>query len=400
MTRSGAPTFWRSAWGFALIVALVGFALAGVRWLLVTHFLAQAEFSADALASRITASMASGEPLDDSIFRNYIAKEPNTGYLVVANYRSGYRSGVINPASLDLGAGEIRDFLKENGTDETLARLMRPDSGFKGEYLRVLSFTFTPPKEAAERTPIGTLKVATLLPGFPYGRGYFKAWWAANGILFCLFVLGVVLGFVRRRQEDRETAQALVKANRAEEDDQGLLEGEDTLEWDDDDPWKPLFNGVTLAGLQTKGTWYGRNEELWGEPWGASVVSERFQGVGSYQFRFYAQKTSGVDGFVVLFVCGEHALAWVVGGWFNKRSEVGGYEKTRVDLIVESHRWYKLEVKVGKEELEGSINDQVVWRMARSDVTGPSPDAGFLKGVGVGVWSTQAKFKDLRAMAL
>jgi hypothetical protein len=112
--------------------------------------------------------------------------------------------------------------------------------------------------------------------------------------------------------------------------------------------------------------------------------------------RFYARKIAGPDGFVILFPCDGLSLAWVVGGWGNRRSEVPGYPSTAKEGSLEKNRWYQLDVRIDTDTVEGWMDDALVWKLPRSEIRISSPDVGFPPGLGVAVWNTLARFRDIR----
>lgn len=394
---------WRSIWTLLFLVIFLGGFLGLVRWGLLTQMMAHSERSARKLAGEIVKEMAEGKPLQESVYRTFVALEPRTGYIAVANYRSGYRSGVINSISLYQGAQDVAKFLEKFGNAETLGRLIRPDTGFAQEYLDVVSVVFVPGKGSLDRTPVGTLKIGYVIPGYPYGRGYYRLWWLAEVILGGIFLLLSVVVLVRGLRNSAAEEESVIHAVPDPDDDLGLLDEDDeeetTVELEDDDgTWKRLFDGRSLDHWRTKGSWKVLNGDLLADPWGASAVTTRFGRPHTYTFRAFGQKVAGPDGFVLLFVCEKHYLAWILGGWQNSRAEVGGYETTRIQHQLDSHRWYKIEIKVKEDVVEGSLDDQMVWSLKRSEITESSPNVGFEKGVGVATWSTMVKFKSLELL--
>ncbi len=394
---------WRSIWTVMFLVVFLAGALGIIRWALLTQLLVHTENSARRLASEIAQEMAEGKPLQESVYRTFVALEPRTGYVAVANYRSGYRSGVINSRSLYQGAQDIAKYLEEHGNSETLARLVRPDTGFSHEYLDVVSVVFVPGKGSLDRTPVGTLKIGYVIPGFPYGRGYYKLWWFSEVALGAMFLLLSLVILVRGLRSSAEEERSIIHAVPAPDDDLGLLDEEEdeetTVELEEaDGDWRRIFDGESTNHFRTKGNWKVLNGALIGDPWGASAVYEKAKNLDTYAFRVFGQKLAGPDGFVVLFSCNQKHLAWILGGWQNTRSEVGGYESTRIEHEVETQCWFQVEIQVKKETVEGSIDGQMVWSLNRSEITESSPDVGFEKGVGVATWSTMVKFKDLELL--
>src|SRR5262249_12737294 len=135
----------------------------------------------------------------------------------------------------------------------------------------------------------------------------------------------------RRNQPPPPSGNLLSAPSATEANDLSWLEGGTTdkrnvIEVDDKgQQWQVLFNGNDLEGWSGKGSWYVTSEEIAGQPWGSSLVSTRVPSNGNYCFQVSGRVITGKDGFIVLFSCYEKFLAWVLGGWGNRRSEVAGY---------------------------------------------------------------------------
>lgn len=399
---------------FAIVVIiLIALFLWAGHWLWLKLFLLNADTAVRRLGRGISPVIASGQPLDSSIYRNFIAQEPRVGYVVVANYRSGYRHGLTNLNALQSGSEHLLEDLKRIGEETMLTRLVQPGAGFPGEYLHVVSAAFVPPGEEDDATPIGLLKVGFVVPGHeaglpPFGRGFKTVIWIWLGVTGMLCAGLVAFGLIRRPsghhvlpiESESELEPALSKEP-VKADDISWLEGE--LEKEEKffidhegQSWRVLFDGTDLAAWKTDGDLYVSEGEICLRPWGTSAVYQHALGSSPYLFRIYGRKVAGADGFVVLFSCEGHALAWIVGGWRNQRSEVAGYPSTGKECRIEKNRWYQLDVRVGADHVEGLIDDVVVWKMNRSGIEKASPDVGFQSGLGVAVWNTLVRFRDAR----
>ncbi len=390
----------RNAFLGSLLFLAVLAGLGAVRRAWLLRFESRSEIRAKEAALSIGRDMADGKPLMERAYRRLIDEEPRIGYVVVANFRTGYRSGAVNTKELEAGGQQVTAFLASRGDAETLSQLILKDGGFAGEYLDVYSVALLPPATQTDRTPFGALKIGYLLPGFPYGRVFFHLWALGSGIACLATVLLAGAWTAKRRKQVVETH--IIRIPSEDLEDLESIEGDDTTSIIDEmgREWKPLFDGKSLEGWTAKGRWYITEREIAGEPWGGSLVYPDLTLGGSYAFQYRAKKVAGPDGFIVLFICDGKPLVWVAGGWNNSRSEIAGYPETRSDLCVERFLWYKLEVRVGTEWVEGMMEDKVLWKLSRTAVTHPSPELGFQKGLGIGVWSTLAKFKELRFLSM
>ncbi|MFH1017776.1 MAG: hypothetical protein V1798_06280 [Pseudomonadota bacterium] len=400
MTRRLESRFLRNSFFFSLALLVILAALGVARRAWLSSYESRSEARAKQTALAVGTHMATGRPLTEDMYRRLIEEEPRIGYVAVANYRTGYRSGAVNSKGLETGGAKIAAFLAARGDSETLSHLIRKDGGFAGEYLDVYSVALLPPATQSERTPLGAFKIGYLLPGFPYGRGFLHLWVLASAIVgLAAIVLAAAWTAGRRRQT---AAMEIVRIPSTDLEDLEIASADDTTSIIDEmgREWRPLFDGNSLDGWVPQGEWYISEREIAGVPWGSSLIYPDLTLGGSYGFQLWAKKVAGPDGFVVLFVCDGKPLVWVLGGWENNRSELVGYEGTRSDLSLERFLWYKLEVRVGTEWVEGAVEDKVVFKLSRSAITHPSPELGFQKGLGIGVWSTLAKFKELRFLSM
>ena len=393
-----------------LLLALLSLIGAG-QYFWLHQYRQHIEDSTRELAQEIGPEIASGKPLREQAYRDFIARKPEVGYLVAAHFRSGYRSGVINTSSLHSGAHEVEDYLRTHGDPATLERLVQPGQGFSGEYLDVISVAFVPPEGFSDRTPVGMLKVAVVIPGYPLGRGYLKLWWALFGLsaLFAIYRSTKAVTQAPRRHlrlVDRSTETLPIPTTStpevAKKEDLAWLEEQeeesertDRVEVDDHGKeWRVLFNGEDLEGWIGKGNCYLSEGEIVLQPWATSLVSAKISPADRYRFQVFAKKVAGEDGFVLLFRCNDRPLAWILGGWKNTRHEVAGYESTRIEGRLEKNRWYQVEVRINEVQAEGFLDGAKVWSLSRNDIQSSSPDVGFQDGIGVAVWNTLGKFRE------
>lgn len=396
----------RLAVGFLLLIAIfLGFA----HWLWLKLFFMNSETVVRELARSIGPAIAAGEPVNTNLYRNFIAREPDTGYVVVADYRNGRKNGITNTTTLRNSASSLEDYLRRFGEDAMLARIVQPGGGFPGEYLHVVSAALLPSENSSDVTPLGVLKVGFVVPGLvpglpPFGRGFEKVlwvWWAVTGVL----CVGLMAYGVRKGPAAFAGIPATPLVEEAAVMDLAWLEAE--LEKEEKyfvdhrgESWRVLFDGTVTDTAKLQGQAYISEGELVLRPWGSSAIFAPNSKNPNYMCRVYARKIAGLDGFVMLFPCDNRFFSWVVGGWKNRRSEVAGCEGTSKDCRIEKGRWYQLDVRVGPEWVEGLVDDVPYWKMARADIRSSSPDVGFQTGLGVAVWNTLARYRDVRYRAL
>ncbi|MBN1507820.1 MAG: DUF1080 domain-containing protein [Sedimentisphaerales bacterium] len=122
-----------------------------------------------------------------------------------------------------------------------------------------------------------------------------------------------------------------------------------------------------------------------------------------YEYTLEAQKTGGAEGFLILFrIAGPNQFYWYnIGGWGNQyhqlekafgrqRNPVGPQVRERID----TGKWYRIRVRCEGNRSQVWIDDKQV--LDYTDARSPH-----LSGrVGVGTWSTQAKYRNIKVVAL
>jgi Domain of Unknown Function (DUF1080) len=123
-----------------------------------------------------------------------------------------------------------------------------------------------------------------------------------------------------------------------------------------------------------------------------------------YTLELEGQKTDGDEGFLIPVRAKDdvHLVWFNVGGWGNTRTAfegVSGEDKTDwgdgqtySDFVeVQTGKWHKLKVVVSGKKVEGFIDGKSACKATTDDLP-----AG---RVGVGTWSTQAKFRNIKVTA-
>ncbi len=122
-----------------------------------------------------------------------------------------------------------------------------------------------------------------------------------------------------------------------------------------------------------------------------------------YEYTLEAQKTGGAEGFLILFrVAGPNRFYWYnLGGWGNQRHQLEkAIERGRntvgaaVRGGIDTDKWYRIRVRC-----EG--NRSQIWLDDKQVLDYADERSAHLNGrVGVGTWSTMAKYRNLKVAAL
>jgi len=121
-------------------------------------------------------------------------------------------------------------------------------------------------------------------------------------------------------------------------------------------------------------------------------------GWGDYTFAVQAMKKGGPEGFLILFRATDenNFCWWNLGGWGNTGSAVeretnGGrrpLRETRTETIIESGRWYQIEVQVADSRVACFLDGE---RLCSFE------DAELGRGrIGLGSWSTEVRYRNVR----
>ncbi len=122
-----------------------------------------------------------------------------------------------------------------------------------------------------------------------------------------------------------------------------------------------------------------------------------------YEYTFEAQKTSGAEGFLVIFrMTNQQDFYWYnIGGWGNVRSQLEKSSEGSRGTVgrsfeggVETGKWYSIRIRCEGNHIQAWMDDEQVldYRDRRSPhLSG---------GVGLGTWSTQARFRNIKVTSL
>jgi hypothetical protein len=123
-----------------------------------------------------------------------------------------------------------------------------------------------------------------------------------------------------------------------------------------------------------------------------------------YTLELEGRKTDGDEGFLIPVRAKDDThLVWLnVGGWGNTRTAFEGVAdegktdwgdgQTYTDFVeVQTGKWHKLKIVVSGNKVEGFLDDKSACKATTDDLpTGR---------VGVGTWSTQAQFRNIKVTA-
>ena len=124
-----------------------------------------------------------------------------------------------------------------------------------------------------------------------------------------------------------------------------------------------------------------------------------------YEFTLEARKTGGEEGFLVLFrVENDEQFYWLnLGGWGNVRHQLERGRKGEgrwhavgpaVEGSIETGKWYNIRIRVEGKHIQ-------VWLDGEKLIDWTDGEKAVMRGrVGVGTWSTRARFRNLKVNSL
>lgn len=139
--------------------------------------------------------------------------------------------------------------------------------------------------------------------------------------------------------------------------------------------WKSLFDGKTLGDWKSVN--FGGEGDVTIEE-GAIVMAQGATLTGvtyqkappktNYEIRYEAKRTQGIDFFSALtFPVGDSYCSWINGGWGGAvvgLSSIDGQDassnETTKYIGFDDNRWYRFQLKVTPEKIQGWIDDKLV----------------------------------------
>ena len=124
----------------------------------------------------------------------------------------------------------------------------------------------------------------------------------------------------------------------------------------------------------------------------------------NYEYTLEAKKTGGTEGFLILFRAqNDEQFSWVnLGGWQNRQHGIERRNASQqrqsvvgrmIDGAIETGKWYTIKVRCEGNNTKIWLDDQLLF---------DQNDDGAAKtgSVGVGTWSTQAEFRNIKVTSL
>jgi hypothetical protein len=182
-------------------------------------------------------------------------------------------------------------------------------------------------------------------------------------------------------------------------------------------PWKPLFDGKTLAGW--KATRFGGEGEVYVEK-GAIILGlgNNMTGITytrgdfphlDYEVTLEARRLKGSDFFcTATFPVGASHCSLVVGGWGGTvvgLSSIDGRDAARNDTRTlqdfQTGQWYRVRLRIQAERIQAWIDNQkVVDANIRGKKIGIRPECSLCRPFGLATWCTTGAVRDIRVRLL
>lgn len=378
------------------------------------------------IANSISRAFIEGNTQRSSEIINSLNRDGSILYGIFFNAQDSFLNGFMNPDIRRTGMSKIYDS-KDNHSDFYKRYLKGVPKRFE-DVLDILKIRIIK-KMQDTQTEVGGVKLVFSLPFSRFERFLLKKseMIYTLGILFLVFLVVLfaqdirkesrrsytsymprkegVMGAIEAQIEEPSKKMPRKPEKPRQEEGVDLLSMEidksykKTREYSDEelteveDGWVNLFNGWDLDEWQKRGNFYVSNNIIVGSPWQASVVRQDIDHK-NYDFEFKARRITGSEGFVAIFKCGRKCHAWVLGGWGGSRSEVMRISETRSETRIEKGRWNEVRISVDKT-VEGFLNGERIWSLPRKVLERNPSQTEFLPGIGLGVWSTMCKFKEV-----
>ena len=154
------------------------------------------------------------------------------------------------------------------------------------------------------------------------------------------------------------------------------------------------------------GQWMAAGDQIAQESMGTNVrLTFGDANWRDYEYTLEAKKTAGQEGFLILFrVKGEQDFYWCnLGGWGNARHAIerGNKDRDRWGVVgpyvqgkIDGDKWYKIRVRCEGPKFNIWLDSQQIIEFTDGQ------DAHLTGCVGIGTWSTQAVFRNLKVKSL
>ncbi|MCB1197417.1 MAG: hypothetical protein KDK51_03520, partial [Deltaproteobacteria bacterium] len=211
-------------------------------------------------------------------------------------------------------------------------------------------------------------------------------------------------------EKDQKNSVDGLDALIVEQEESIIFDAADNIEEEDDTKvddipsqvWIQLLDQPDLKDWESQGAFYVREDKnglhAIGSPWASSIITRKEVLFSEFIFEAEGRVMTGNEGFALLFCVGKKYLTWILGGWENTQSIVLGYDATKTFHQIHPKKWYHIRIELEDNEVIGYIDGRTAWTLPRHEVVKDSPETGFQRGLGVGVFKTTTKFRNIRVL--
>jgi len=366
--------------------------------------------------------------------KSFFQDHPETVYVLLRDSVQKRELGLINVESFKHGGAFINDMIQSQGLRNTV-RSLKKQQVSPNRFINLFQdiwFEQSMKVQFAYLNPMRYQQWGLREKILPWALNAWYAIGILTGLMMLIFMQPPVLSRSRRSrkkttssslEDEKENIKFLQdRAQKAEEHDtqslaplhqtkeplkdesQKPITQEDVTKIDQIPPqiWIRLLDEPDLKDWDTKGDFYVREDRKGlhavGFPWASSIITRKEVLFPEFVFEVEARVLAGDEGFCMLFQVGGHSLTWILGGWNNSHSVVLDYDATKTEHQILKKKWYHVRVELEDDELTGYIEGRTAWKLPKADITKDSQDVGFQKGLGVGVYKTTTKFRNVRIL--